>query len=136
MTSKEYVIWLKGFVEACHEYAPTPKQWDALKDKLAEVKDEEQIGTPIGIGGWGTPNTQTFPKWQEPHKVNPFYVGDVPLTNPLGNSGTGTTQAVITTTPGGGSITYATPQFVTSTATGYPSGSTMSYTTNNPHNED
>lgn len=40
MTSKEYVIWLKGFVEACHEYAPTPKQWDALKDKLAEVSDE------------------------------------------------------------------------------------------------
>ena len=136
MTSKEYVIWLKGFVEAWHEYAPTPKQWDALTDKLKEVKDEEQIGTPIGIGGWGTPNTQTFPKWQEPHKVNPFYVGDVPLTNPLGNSGTGTTQAVITTTPGGGSITYATPQFVTSTATGYPSGSTFSYTTNKPHNED
>jgi hypothetical protein len=41
MTSKEYVIWLKGFVEACHEYAPTPKQWDALKDKLAEVNDDK-----------------------------------------------------------------------------------------------
>lgn len=48
MTSKEYVIWLKGFVEACHEYAPTPKQWDALKDKLAEVND--LVGTPIGLG--------------------------------------------------------------------------------------
>ena len=43
MTSKEYVIWLKGFVEACHEYAPTPKQWDALKDKLAEVNDNDSI---------------------------------------------------------------------------------------------
>ena len=40
MTSNEYVIWLKGFVEACHEYAPTPKQWDALKDKLKEVDDK------------------------------------------------------------------------------------------------
>ena len=48
MTSKEYVIWLKGFVEACHEYAPTPKQWDALTDKLKEVKDES-IGFPIGV---------------------------------------------------------------------------------------
>ena len=133
MNSKEYVIWLKGFVEACHEYAPTPKQWDALKDKLAEVND--LVGTPIGPG-IGVPNIQTFPKWQEPHKVNPFYVGDVPLTNPIGLSGTGTTQAVVTTTPGGGSITYATPPFTTtSTAYGYPSGSSVNYTINS-HNED
>ncbi len=49
MTSKEYVIWLKGFVEACHEYAPTPKQWDALKDKLVEVTDmvNYTTNTPI-----------------------------------------------------------------------------------------
>jgi hypothetical protein len=127
MTSKEYVIWLKGFVEACHEYAPTPKQWDALKDKLAEVNDF--VGTPIGPG-IGVPNTQPFPKWQEPHKVNPFYIGDVPNGNPIPLSGTGTTQTVITTTPGGGSITMAKPQFVTSTAYGYPSGSTISYTNN------
>jgi len=134
MNSKEYVIWLKGFVEACHEYAPTPKQWDALKDKLAEVNDF--VGTPIGPG-IGVPNTQPFPKWQEPHKVNPFYIGDVPLTNPIGLSGTGTTQTVVTTTPGGGSITYATPPFTTtSTAYGYPSGSAWSYTNNKPHNED
>jgi hypothetical protein len=123
MTSKEYVIWLKGFVEACHEYAPTPKQWNALKDKLVEVKDETLTGFPFGI-----PNTQTFPKWQEPHKVNPFYVGDVPNGNPIPLSGTGTANGLITATPGGGSITYATPQFVTSTATGYPSGSTFNYT--------
>ena len=54
MNSKEYVIWLKGFVEACHEYAPTPKQWDALKDKLAEVNDNDSIiintpNNPLGI---------------------------------------------------------------------------------------
>ena len=117
---------------------------------MAEVKDDSTLPSfPFGV-----PNTQTFPKWQEPHKVNPFYVGDVPLTNPLGSSGTGTANGVITTTPGGGSITYATPQFVTSTSTayGYPSGSTMSYTNNTynppyttgeglddnkkPHNED
>ena len=125
MTSKEYVIWLKGFVEACHEYAPTPKQWDALKDKLAEVNDF--VGTPIGPG-IGIPNTQPFPKWQEPHKVNPFYVGDVPLTNPVADSGTTSTKGfVVTTTPGYGTITYN-PS--TSTTYGYPSGSAWHYTTN------
>lgn len=129
MTSKEFVLWLKGFTEAVHEFNITPKQWDILKDKLAEVKDEEPIGFPFGV-----PNTQTFPKWQEPHKVNPFYIGDAPITNPYGIFGTGTTQSVvITTTPDGGSITYAKPQFVTSTTYGYPSGSSISYTS---HNED
>ena len=129
MTSKEFVLWLKGFTEGVHEFNITPKQWDLLKDKLAEVKDDSTLPSfPFGV-----PNTQTFPKWQEPHKVNPFYVGDVPLTNPLGSSGTGTTQAIVTTTPGQSSITYATPQFVTSTAYGYPSGSTISYTYNPPY---
>jgi hypothetical protein len=31
---------LKGFVEACHEYQPTPKQWDLLKEELAKINDE------------------------------------------------------------------------------------------------
>ena len=44
MTSKEFVTWMQGFVEACHEYAPTPKQWDALKDKLKEVDDSFPLG--------------------------------------------------------------------------------------------
>lgn len=128
MTSKEFVLWLKGFTEGVHEYNINPKQWDILKDKLAEVKDEEPIGFPFGVPNTA-PNTHPFPTWQQPHKVNPFYVGDVPIPNPYGIFGTGTTQTVVTTTPGGGSITYAKPQFVTLTAMGYPSGSTMSCTT-------
>jgi hypothetical protein len=40
MTSKEFIIWLKGFVEACHEYQPTPKQWDLLKEELAKINDK------------------------------------------------------------------------------------------------
>ena len=117
MTSKEYVIWLKGFVEACHEYAPTPKQWDALTDKLKEVKDETPIGFPFGV-----PNTAPMTNpLITPYPTNPYrpyeiYCGD---TN-------GTT---ITTTPGVSSITYAKPpSTTTSTAYGYPSGSTISYT--------
>jgi hypothetical protein len=42
MTSKEFVIWLKGFTEGVHEYNVTPKQWDLLKEKLAEVSDESR----------------------------------------------------------------------------------------------
>jgi hypothetical protein len=134
MTSKEFVLWLKGFTEGVHEFNITPKQWDNLKDKLAEVKDDPTIGFPFKEGGSTIPNTT--PMWQEPHKVNPFYVGDVPLTNPLGSSGTGTAKGVITTTPGGGSITIAKPQFVTSTATHLPAGTTINFTGAKPHNED
>jgi hypothetical protein len=119
MTSNEYVIWLKGFVEACHEYAPTPKQWDALRDKLEEVKDEQPIGVPIGTGGFGVPNTHPFPTWQEPHRtINPHFIGDIPSVNlpfisttPNGTGGNPTPPTTITTTPGYGSITYANPPF-------------------------
>jgi hypothetical protein len=104
MTSQEFIIWLKGFTAGVHDFNITPKQWDILKDKLAEVTDEKRIGTPISVGGWGTPN--------------------------------GTT---ITTTPGTGYITIANPNIASfsgssynpsSTAFGYPSGSTVTYTTN------
>jgi hypothetical protein len=118
MTSKEFVIWFKGFTEGVHEFAITPKQWDYLKEKLAEVND----GTPIGEGGWGIPNTT--PMWQHPHYVDPYNPYKVTCTP-------GTT---ITTTPGGGSITIGNPPFgfgTTSTAYGYPSGSAWSYTTSN-----
>jgi hypothetical protein len=40
MTSKEFVLWLKGFTEGVHEYNVTPKQWDVLKEKLETVNDE------------------------------------------------------------------------------------------------
>ena len=39
MTSEEFVIWFKGFTEACNDYHPTPKQWDRIKEVLNEVQD-------------------------------------------------------------------------------------------------
>jgi len=123
MTSKEFVLWLKGFTDGVHEFNVTPKQWDTLKEKLAEVKDEKRIGTPIGEGGWGTPNTT--PNWQWPHYPNPL---DNPYKITCSSGSFGTT---ITTTPGVSSITIANPPFgfgSTSTAYGYPSGSAWSYT--------
>ena len=144
MTSKEFVIWLKGFTDGVHEFNITPKQWDYLKEKLAEVND----GTPIGEGGWGIPNTtpniNPFPNWQHPHYPNPL---DNPfkVTCNTGSFGTTTPGFAITTTPGTtGFITIANPNIAsfgtgstgilntynasTSTAYGYPSGSAWSYT--------
>lgn len=37
MTDKEFIIWLKGFITACHEFSPTPKQWDIIKEELEKV---------------------------------------------------------------------------------------------------
>jgi hypothetical protein len=130
MTSKEFVLWLKGFTEGVHEFNITPKQWDLLKDKLAEVKDDSTL-SPFPFGVPNTPPFVTLPHITPAPSTNPYkpyevYCGDI----------NGTT---ITTTPGVGSITIANPPFgfgTTSTATGYPSGSTFSYTTNKPHNED
>lgn len=53
MTSQEFVIWLKGFTEGVHEYNVTPKQWDLLKEKLAEVKDQAfGIAEPYRTSGY------------------------------------------------------------------------------------
>ena len=39
MTSRDFVIWFKGFIDGAHEYNVTPKQWDLLKEKIKEVND-------------------------------------------------------------------------------------------------
>jgi hypothetical protein len=40
MTSKEFILWLRGFTQGVHEFNVTPKQWDYLKEVLSEVSDE------------------------------------------------------------------------------------------------
>lgn len=109
MTSQEFVIWLKGFTEGVHEYNITPKQWDLLKEKLGQVIGDDNkfiershIGTPVGVGGWGTPNGTT-----NHDLVNRFGSG-----NPLVTSG------------------YLSASYLgtTSTATNLPPGTTVTYT--------
>jgi len=112
MTSKEFVVWMQGFVEACNDYSPTPKQWDTLKDKLAEVKDEPTHSIPFGV-----PNTapiQTLPFIQP---YNPYIV----------TCESGTTLTV--SSGSNGTVTYN-PS--TTTAYGYPSGSAWNYTSTLP----
>jgi hypothetical protein len=132
MTSKEFVIWLKGYSDAIAT-SPTQAQWDTLKEKVKEVSDETTPSFPFGVPNTA-PNTHPSPTWQHPHYIDPYNPYKVTCQQPDTN---GTT---ITTTPNvGGSITIANPPFgfgVTSTAYGYPSGSTLTYTNSKPHNED
>ena len=69
MTSEEFVIWLKGFVEACNDFHPTPKQWDKIKEVLESLdKKTNNISTtaPSSItfsvtsGSIGAATTQTI----------------------------------------------------------------------------
>jgi hypothetical protein len=39
MISRDFVIWLKGFTEACNDFTATPKQWDRIKEVLDNVED-------------------------------------------------------------------------------------------------
>jgi hypothetical protein len=41
MKSSEFVIWLRGFTEACNDFTATPKQWDRIKEVLDQVEDED-----------------------------------------------------------------------------------------------
>jgi hypothetical protein len=100
MTSQEYTQWLKGFLDAVDNYSITKKQFDSIREKLKEV-DDTIIGTPIGIGGFGTPGT-----WGGTIS----YPSTTPYSIPL--TGTITTGGTITTS-------------------NYPSGSTITYTTSN-----
>lgn len=106
MTSKEFVIWLKGFTEGVHEFNITPKQWDTLKEKLAQVNDDNTSPFPFG-----TPNIQqiTPTPFIQPPPTDPY--NPFKITCGSGSSGT---------------ITTYNPS--TSTTYGYPSGSAWHYT--------
>ncbi len=136
MTSKEFVLWLKGFSEGVHEYNITPKQWDLLKDKLAEVKDDN-TSSPFPFGVPNSAPFVTLPHITPGPSINPYkpyevYCGDK-------NGTTNTPSMVVTTTPGTtGHITIANPNLVSfsgsynpmTTTRWNPSGSNWSYTNN------
>ncbi len=94
MTSSEFVIWLKGFTEGAHEHNLSPKQWDLLKERLAEVKDEV---IPTGTLEVRTPDTVLI-------KPLPYYPN--PLTDPFRVTCDGTNTTLTFTT--GSMMTYTT----------------------------
>ena len=67
MNKDQFIYWLKGFVDAV-EVSPTQYQWGIILDKLDDIKDCPDFGSPIGVGGWGTSNN--LPLWKEPHYPN------------------------------------------------------------------
>jgi hypothetical protein len=64
MTSQEFVVWLKGFTEACNDLTATPKQWDRIKEVLEKVSDKKE-SVPIGPSGiittGGTTSVSSYP---------------------------------------------------------------------------
>lgn len=46
MNDRDFINWLKGFIEATHDYQPTPKQWDTLKETLASINRESTLTKP------------------------------------------------------------------------------------------
>lgn len=78
MTSRDFVIWLKGFSEACHEFHPTPKQWDRLKEVLNEVEDYDDYGgLDEEIDGWYGARQQ--------FNAPPTYSGSLSVSSPAIN---------------------------------------------------
>jgi hypothetical protein len=76
MTSIEFVTWLKGFTEGVHEFNVTPKQWDTLKEKLAEVKD------PIPNGFSMMPSQEGFSITPAKEGFGYYYVSTTNCINP------------------------------------------------------
>lgn len=106
MTSKEFVIWFRGFTEACNDYTATPKQWDRIKEVLEEVEDyDDNPGIDVKIDDW-KPERDTFREPSYPPYTPPmgpynppYWVGDPPgWLSPYTTSG-------ITIISGSGSIT-------------------------------
>lgn len=90
MNSEQFVIWLKGFTEACNDFTPTPKQWDRIKEVLNEVQDyNDNPGIDVEIDDWGS-------RWS----TSPGYNGTLNLT------GSGITVSNFPTSSNGTSAYY------------------------------
>jgi hypothetical protein len=70
MTSRDFVIWLRGFTAGVHKFNTTPEQWDTLKDELAQVKDAEDVDNDL-LDTLKNPNTfTTTPFINSPYTIN------------------------------------------------------------------
>ena len=79
MTSRDFTIWMKGFMEACNDYTATPKQWDRIKEVLYEVEDyDDNPGIDVEIDDY-------HPSWTPSYNPNLT----VPPTRIISVSGSG-----------------------------------------------
>jgi len=85
MTSRDFTIWMKGFMEACNDYTATPKQWDRIKEVLYEVEDyDDNPGIDSEIDG-------CHPSWTPIYNPNLT----VPQTGVMHISGSVTTSSYL-----------------------------------------
>ena len=86
MRSNEFIIWLKGFTEACNDFTATSKQWDRIKEVLNDVQDyDDNPGIDVEIDDW-------YPKKVniEPNGTSPYNMGSIGTTGYVTNSTGGT----------------------------------------------
>jgi hypothetical protein len=104
MTSSEFIVWLKGFTEACNDFTPTPKQWDRIKEVLNEVQDyNDNPGLDVEIDDWyHKPGTNLFP----PNGTAPGWL----RSGSTGVLNTGINNTSITNLPNNANVTYTTKQ--------------------------
>lgn len=62
MTSRDFVIWLKGFATAANAYNITPKQWEDVKEILDTVSDSEDL-YPTNASYLDATFSDTFPEY-------------------------------------------------------------------------
>lgn len=103
MTSKEFVIWLKGFTEACNDYTATPKQWDRIKEVLNEVEEfDDDPGLDEEIDDW-------YPDANIPFRSTGTFPNYIPSNGIVFSSSSGTSGTINTTNiPNHTNITYTT----------------------------
>lgn len=87
MTSRDFVIWLRGFTEACNDFTATPQQWDRIKEVLDSVEDyNDNPGLDEEVEDWNdwyhNPNTFREPQNPPYRPYNPYappyWTGDPP----------------------------------------------------------
>jgi hypothetical protein len=104
MTSYEFVIWLKGFTEACNDYTATPKQWDRIKEVLEDVEDyDDNTGIDVEIDDY-KPERDIFRNPSYPPPIGPYTAPYWSLGTPAWIQNPGTTSGT-TIISGSGNIT-------------------------------
>jgi hypothetical protein len=84
MTSRDFVIWLKGFTEACNDYTATPKQWDRIKEILENVEDyDDNPGIDVEI--------DDYKNW---FNKSPIISQITPLSGTISVSGSGSSFSI------------------------------------------
>jgi phospholipase C len=73
MSPYDFVIWLQGFTEACNDFAPTPKQWDKIKEVLNKVENYND-NPDLDEDGWSD--------WYQRTNTDMPLTGSITTSNP------------------------------------------------------